>query len=111
MDIRPVHSSATDGLSEEFRFSRRKPPIDNSYSCKIAGFICRCTNPLSGASPAFADGLYKSKSMWAFDDPEVGFTPEPFVSGADAIIERMVQETLKSFAEFSMPHSPLKSSL
>jgi hypothetical protein len=30
--------------------------------------------------------------MLVFDDPEVGLRQEPFVSGADAIIERMVQK-------------------
>ena len=35
---------------------------------------------------------YKSNGMWVFDDPEVGLSREPFVSGADAIIERLVRE-------------------
>jgi hypothetical protein len=35
---------------------------------------------------------YKSRGMWVFDDPEVGLKQEPFVSGADAIIERLVKE-------------------
>jgi hypothetical protein len=34
---------------------------------------------------------YKVYSMWVFDDPAVGLTQEPFVSGADHIIERMVE--------------------
>jgi hypothetical protein len=34
---------------------------------------------------------YKSKGMWVFDDPAVGLRQEPFVSGADTIIDRMVQ--------------------
>jgi hypothetical protein len=33
---------------------------------------------------------YKSEGMWVFDDPDVGLRQEPFVSGADAIIDRMV---------------------
>jgi hypothetical protein len=33
---------------------------------------------------------YKAKGMWVFDDPAVGLRQEPFVSGADAIIDRMV---------------------
>jgi hypothetical protein len=32
---------------------------------------------------------YMRKGMWVFDDPAVGLREEPFVSGADAIIERM----------------------
>jgi hypothetical protein len=35
---------------------------------------------------------YKAKGLWVFDDPEVGLRQEPFVSGADAIIDRMVRE-------------------
>ena len=34
----------------------------------------------------------KSNGMWVFDDPEVGLRQEPFVSGADTIIERLVQD-------------------
>jgi hypothetical protein len=34
---------------------------------------------------------YKSDGVWAFDDATVGLLREPFVSGADEIIERMVQ--------------------
>jgi hypothetical protein len=33
---------------------------------------------------------YKAEGVWVFDDPAVGLVQEPFVSGADDIIERMV---------------------
>ena len=33
---------------------------------------------------------YKTQGMWVFDDERAGLREEPFVSGADAIIERMV---------------------
>jgi hypothetical protein len=33
---------------------------------------------------------YNHKGQWVFDDPEVGLAREPFVSGADVIIDRMV---------------------
>jgi hypothetical protein len=33
---------------------------------------------------------YKAEGMWVFDDPAVGLRQEPFVSGADSIIDRMV---------------------
>ena len=33
---------------------------------------------------------YKWQGLWVFDDPAVGLRQEPFVSGADAIIDRMV---------------------
>lgn len=35
---------------------------------------------------------YKAEGMWVFDDPVVGLRREPFVAGADAIIDRMVQK-------------------
>lgn len=34
---------------------------------------------------------YKDEGLWVFDDPRAGLVREPFVSGADEIIERMVQ--------------------
>lgn len=34
---------------------------------------------------------YKSDGLWVFDDESVGLRQEPFVSGADTIIEMMVQ--------------------
>ena len=33
---------------------------------------------------------YKSGGVWVFDDPRVGLVQEPFVAGADVIIDRMV---------------------
>ena len=33
---------------------------------------------------------YKYEGVWVFDDEKVGLTREPFVSGADVIIGRMV---------------------
>ncbi len=35
----------------------------------------------------FAIAPYKYEGMWVFDDPQVGLRREPFVSGADAIID------------------------
>ena len=34
---------------------------------------------------------YKSDGVWAFDDPKVGLVREPFVAGADAILDKMVE--------------------
>lgn len=34
---------------------------------------------------------YKCEDLWVFDDAKVGLAQEPFVSGADTIIEKMVQ--------------------
>jgi len=33
---------------------------------------------------------YKYEGLWVFDDAKVGLVQEPFVSGADTVIERMV---------------------
>jgi len=34
---------------------------------------------------------YKYLDMWVFDDARVGLSQEPFVSGADTMIDRVVQ--------------------
>jgi hypothetical protein len=34
---------------------------------------------------------YKREGVWAFDDPRVGLVGEPFVAGADVILDRMVE--------------------
>jgi hypothetical protein len=34
---------------------------------------------------------YKANGLWVFDDPAAGLRQEPFVSGSDTIIERMVE--------------------
>jgi hypothetical protein len=33
---------------------------------------------------------YKHQGMWVFDDPRVGLVQEPFVAGADTVIDRVV---------------------
>jgi hypothetical protein len=33
---------------------------------------------------------YKHLGMWVFDDPRVGLVQEPFISGADTLIDRAV---------------------
>ena len=35
---------------------------------------------------------YKHHGMWVFDDPRVGLVQEPFVAGADAMIDRVVAD-------------------
>jgi hypothetical protein len=34
---------------------------------------------------------YKENGTWMFDDPQTGLVREPFVAGADTIIDRMVE--------------------
>ena len=45
---------------------------------------------------------YKSQGTWMFDDPAVGLRREPFVSGADAIIDRLVQGTPSAESGFTL---------
>jgi hypothetical protein len=35
---------------------------------------------------------YKYEGMWVFDDDRVGLVKEPFVSGIDTMIDRMVAD-------------------
>ena len=35
---------------------------------------------------------YKYEGLWVFDDPKVGLVQEPFVSGADVIIDQMTAQ-------------------
>jgi hypothetical protein len=48
---------------------------------------------------------YKTRGMWVFDDPAVGLRQEPFVSGADAIIDRLVQEIPNAESGFTLVFS------
>ena len=40
----------------------------------------------------FAIHPYKHQGLWVFDDDRVGLVKEPFVSGADDAIDRMVEQ-------------------
>ncbi len=35
---------------------------------------------------------YKAHGMWVFDDPRVGLVQEPFVSGADTMLDRITAD-------------------
>jgi hypothetical protein len=48
---------------------------------------------------------YKHAGMWVFDDARVGLVQEPFVSGADTIIDKMVSDIPNAEAGFSMVFS------
>ena len=43
-------------------------------------------NAISVISP------YKHHGMWVFDDPRVGLVQEPFIAGADTMIDRVVAD-------------------
>jgi uncharacterized protein DUF6717 len=45
---------------------------------------------------------YKHLGMWVFDDARVGLVQEPFVGGADVIIDRAVEGMPNSAAGFVM---------
>jgi hypothetical protein len=48
---------------------------------------------------------YKYLGMWVFDDPRVGLIQEPFVSGADTMIDRAVAEIRDAEGGFVMVFS------
>jgi uncharacterized protein DUF6717 len=45
---------------------------------------------------------YKYLGMWVFDDARVGLVQEPFVSGADTMIDRVVADIPNADAGFVM---------
>ena len=45
---------------------------------------------------------YKHHGLWVFDDPAVGLVQEPFVSGADTIIDRAVSGIAGAEAGFTL---------
>ena len=48
---------------------------------------------------------YKHLGMWVFDDPRVGLSQEPFVSGADIMIDRVVADIPNAERGFIMVFS------
>ena len=45
---------------------------------------------------------YKYLGMWVFDDPRVGLVQEPFVAGADTMIDRVVENIPEAEKGFLM---------
>ena len=45
---------------------------------------------------------YKYEGLWVFDDAKVGLVQEPFVSGADTVIDRMVTEIPEADKGFTL---------
>ncbi|MDR3404340.1 MAG: hypothetical protein P4L99_17710 [Chthoniobacter sp.] len=54
----------------------------------------------------FAIAPYKFEDMWVFDDPKVGLVQEPFVSGADTIIDVLTADIPNAAAGFKLVFSP-----
>src|SRR6266498_3887824 len=48
---------------------------------------------------------YKYLGMWVFDDPRVGLVQEPFVSGADVMIDEIVKAIPDAEKGFAMVFS------
>lgn len=48
---------------------------------------------------------YKAGGLWVFDDLAVGLRQEPFVSGADAIIDRLVEQIPQAESGFTIVFS------
>ena len=53
----------------------------------------------------FVIAPYKYHGMWVFDDPQVGLDKEPFVSGADTMIDRITAEIPRAEEGFRMVFS------
>ncbi len=49
---------------------------------------------------------YKHEGLWVFDDPDVGLRREPFVSGIDKMIERLVADIPDAQKGFRLLFSP-----
>jgi hypothetical protein len=55
----------------------------------------------------FAIAPYKYEGFWVFDDPSVGLRQEPFVSGADDIIDILTKDIPAAHAGFKLVFSLL----
>jgi hypothetical protein len=54
----------------------------------------------------FAIAPYKFQGFWVFDDPAVGLIQEPFVSGADDIIDILTEEIPDAAKGFKLVFAP-----
>ncbi len=54
----------------------------------------------------FAISPYKSQGFWVFDDPSVGLRQEPFVSGADDIMDLLTEDIPNAADGFKLVFSP-----
>jgi hypothetical protein len=50
----------------------------------------------------FAIVPYKFKGLWVFDDPDVGLVKEPFISGADRILDVLTQNMPDAYKGFRL---------
>ena len=54
----------------------------------------------------FVIAPYKHEGFWVFDDPRVGLAQEPFVSGADDIIDILTEDLPDAETGFRLIFSP-----
>jgi hypothetical protein len=54
----------------------------------------------------FVIAPYRYNGMWVFDDPAVGLVREPFVSGIDLMIDRLVADIPNAAGGFRLIFSP-----
>ena len=54
----------------------------------------------------FVIAPYRYQGMWVFDDPAVGLVREPFVSGIDLMIDRLVADIPGADKGFRLIFSP-----
>jgi hypothetical protein len=54
----------------------------------------------------FVIAPYRYEGMWVFDDPRVGLVREPFVSGIDEMIDRLVADIPNAAKGFRLIFSP-----
>lgn len=47
---------------------------------------------VSSVNSLFVIAPYKYEGLWVFDDPAVGLSKEPFISGIDTMIDKMVAD-------------------
>lgn len=60
-----------------------------SARCRRCTFATDTMRPDAAMNAIIAIHPYKASGLWVFDDEKVGLVQEPFVSGADDIIERL----------------------
>jgi hypothetical protein len=75
-------------------------------SCDVGGHSSKEQKPPGDSmNSLFVIAPYKLHGMWVFDDPKVGLSQEPFVSGADDIIDILTKDIPNADAGFALVFS------
>ena len=100
-----IHSEAAVQDPEEFDvdlpildalYPDRWEPSEVTYDTRPPNMRPRPMNQIIAIHP------YRHEGLWVFDDPKVDLLQEPFVSGADTIIDDMVTEIPGAEAGFTI---------